>query len=57
VANGFSGHGFKLAPAVGALMAQAITGGQAASFGCEVDIGLFAVDRAPIPLAVKSVLA
>ena len=26
VANGFSGHGFKLAPAIGSLLAQEITG-------------------------------
>ncbi len=56
VANGFSGHGFKLAPAIGSLLAQAITG-QSDDFDTHVTPAFLAVDRAPIALATKSVLA
>ncbi|MFT5481941.1 MAG: sarcosine oxidase subunit beta [Halieaceae bacterium] len=56
VANGLSGHGFKLAPAIGSQLAQLIT-----SSTCEFDTGvsaeIFAIDRAPISVANKSVLA
>jgi glycine/D-amino acid oxidase-like deaminating enzyme len=56
VANGFSGHGFKLAPAVGSMIAQAITG-VPAEFDTDVPMSFFAVDRDPIDVATKSVLA
>lgn len=56
VANGFSGHGFKLAPAIGSLIAQAIAGGRLA-FDTGVDPAFLAFDRAPIILASKNVLA
>lgn len=56
VANGFSGHGFKLAPAIGSLLAQAITGARV-SFDTEVDPVFLAFDRAPIVLGSKNVLA
>lgn len=56
VANGFSGHGFKLAPAVGSMVAQAVTG-STMEFDTDVPIGFFAVDRDPIQLDVKHVLA
>jgi len=56
VANGFSGHGFKIAPAVGSLFAQAITG-ERASFDSDVPMAFFAPDREPIELASVSVLA
>lgn len=56
VANGFSGHGFKLAPAVGSMMAQAITG-ETLPYDTDVPMGFFAVDREPIEIAVKHVLA
>ena len=56
VANGFSGHGFKLAPAIGSMVAKAITG-----IGLESDtpipVSFFAIDREPIELESKSVLA
>lgn len=56
VANGFSGHGFKLAPAVGSLLAQAITQihlpGDTA-----VPMDFLGWERTPIPLAAKNVLA
>ncbi len=56
VANGMSGHGFKLAPAIGAMLAHMIAGGRC-EFGTTVDPALFAVDRAPISLETRSVLA
>ena len=56
VANGFSGHGFKLAPAIGAMVAQAITG-RPADFDTDVPMDFFAVGRDPIQLDEKHVLA
>ncbi len=56
VANGFSGHGFKLAPAIGALVARRLAGA-AASFDTAVDGGFLAFDRQPIKLESLSVLA
>jgi glycine/D-amino acid oxidase-like deaminating enzyme len=56
VANGFSGHGFKLAPAVGSMVAQAFTG-QSMVFDTDVPMSFFSVDREPIDMAVKNVLA
>jgi len=56
VANGFSGHGFKLAPAIGSMVAQAITG-KSGDFDTTVPLSFLAVDRAPIELESMSVLA
>jgi glycine/D-amino acid oxidase-like deaminating enzyme len=56
VANGFSGHGFKLAPAIGSQVAQAITGDRLA-WDTSIPISFFSVDREPIALDSKSVLA
>lgn len=56
VANGFSGHGFKLAPAIGSILARAITG-ERADFDTGVPLSFLAFDRAPIALASRSVLA
>ena len=56
VANGFSGHGFKLAPAIGSLLAQAITGTRI-DFDTSVGADFLAFDRSPIVLASKTVLA
>lgn len=47
LANGFSGHGFKLAPGIGAMVARSITGNDA-SFDPDIDDDLFALDRAPL---------
>ena len=47
VANGFSGHGFKLGPSIGALIACRITG-IARSDDPPVDVAYFAADRKPI---------
>jgi glycine/D-amino acid oxidase-like deaminating enzyme len=56
VANGFSGHGFKLAPSIGSLVAQAVTGRTVAD-DTDVPIDFFSADREPIALDVKHVLA
>lgn len=56
VANGFSGHGFKLAPAIGSMVAQTFTG-QSDDFDTDVPIDFFSVDRAPIIVESLSVLA
>lgn len=56
VANGFSGHGFKLAPAIGSMIARAITG-ETPQFDTEVPWTEFAIDRSPIDMESKSVLA
>lgn len=56
VANGFSGHGFKLAPAIGDLVAQAITGVRLPG---ETSVGLdfLSFDRTPLPPTLGGVLA
>ena len=56
VANGFSGHGFKLAPAVGSLIAQLLTN-DSISYDTRVPASFLGVDREPLRLASKSVLA
>jgi glycine/D-amino acid oxidase-like deaminating enzyme len=56
VANGFSGHGFKLAPMVGSMMARAITG-ITRPFDTDVPISFFGVDRTPLTVHEKNVLA
>ncbi len=56
LANGFSGHGFKLAPAIGSMIAQAITGTSLDS-DTNVPLSFLGVDRTPIAMAGKSVLA
>jgi len=56
VANGCSGHGFKLAPAIGSLLAQAITGDHL-SFDTGVNPAFLAFDRSPIAVSSKSALA
>lgn len=56
VANGFSGHGFKLAPAIGSMVAQAICG-SAGEFDTDVPMSFLSVDRPPFELESKSVLA
>ncbi len=56
LANGFSGHGFKLAPAVGSMVAQAVSG-ETGEFDTDVPMSFFDVDREPLQLAIKHVLA
>jgi glycine/D-amino acid oxidase-like deaminating enzyme len=56
VANGCSGHGFKLAPAIGSLIAQMLAG-KAESFDTSVDPSFLAFDRTPMELPALGVLA
>jgi glycine/D-amino acid oxidase-like deaminating enzyme len=56
VANGFSGHGFKLAPAIGSIIAQALTG-QSIDFDTAVPMDLLDIKRSPIAVDAKSVMA
>ncbi len=56
VANGFSGHGFKLAPAIGAMLAAQISGETRAG-DPDIDPGFLAFDRQPIEMRSKSVIA
>lgn len=56
VANGFSGHGFKLAPAIGAMIAKAVTG-ERSDFDTTVPLSFLSIDRSPLELDSKSVLA
>lgn len=56
VANGFSGHGFKLAPGVGSMVAQAVTG-RSMDLDTDVPMDFFGVGRSPIGVETKSVLA
>lgn len=56
VATGFSGHGFKLAPAIGSMLAQLVTGTKA-PLDTAVSHHTIRLDRSPIEMASKSVLA
>jgi sarcosine oxidase subunit beta len=56
LANGFSGHGFKLAPAIGSMVANAVTG-DSLDTDTSTPISFFSIDREPIELESKSVLA
>lgn len=54
--NGSSGYDFKLAPAVGSMVAQSISG-EKRDFDTDVPLSFFAIDRVPIQLDLKTVLA
>jgi glycine/D-amino acid oxidase-like deaminating enzyme len=56
VANGLSGHGFKLAPAIGSLVAQMLTG-TTTTFDTYVSQDFLAFDREPLKLNALGVLA
>jgi glycine/D-amino acid oxidase-like deaminating enzyme len=56
VANGFSGHGFKLAPAIGSMLAQWITG-RRTELDTDVPIEFLSVERESLQVREKSVLA
>ena len=56
VANGFSGHGFKTGPAIGAMVARLITGIKLADEDAQDDHWL-TPDRQPIDIDSRSVLA
>lgn len=55
--NGFSGHGFKLAPAVGSLLAQQITGVRTDAWETDVAWDFLGPYRAPLMLKQNSVFA
>ena len=54
--NGFSGHGFKLAPAVGSLLSQQILGGRCLNvpFQTKVPVGFLSLSREPLTLGKKT---
>lgn len=56
VANGFSGHGFKESQVVASMMAQWITGNRA-SYDTDVPMAFFSVDRDPVDIGERTVLA
>lgn len=56
VANGFSGHGFKLAPVIGSMMAQAYTG-EKREHDTVISMDFFSVNREPLLTEAKNVLA
>lgn len=56
VMNGFSGHGFKESQMFGSMIARYLTG-ETAAFDTEVAMAFYSIDRAPLRLADKNVLA
>jgi len=52
--NGFSGHGFKLAPGVGSLVAQQITGSTTSSWETTCPLDFLSASREPLSLKVKT---
>jgi glycine/D-amino acid oxidase-like deaminating enzyme len=56
VANGFSGHGFKVGPAIGSLLAREITG-DTIDFDTSVSSEFLAFNRSPLSVDSKNVLA
>ena len=56
IAAGFSGHGFKIAPAIGSLLAQSVTGIRLPD-DTAVSLDFLSWNRHPLPLETKSVLA
>jgi sarcosine oxidase subunit beta len=57
VANGFSGHGFKESPAIGSMVARYVTGAPADEWDTTAPMEFFSIDRDPIQLDTKAVLA
>lgn len=56
VANGFSGHGFKLGPAIGAMVGRELTG-EGDAYDTAIPLSFLGFGREPIVLESKSVLA
>jgi len=52
--NGFSGHGFKLAPAIGSLLAQSITGIVTDQWETDIDPDFLSPYREPIRSSAKT---
>lgn len=57
VVNGFSGHGFKESPSVGSMLARYLTGAPADEWDTAAPMEFFSIDRAPIALKERAVLA
>lgn len=57
VANGFSGHGFKESPAIGSMVARYLTGAEPDRWDTEAPMEFLSLDRKPISVAAKAVLA
>jgi sarcosine oxidase subunit beta len=57
VANGFSGHGFKESPAMGSMIARHVTGADPDEWDTEVPMDFLSIEREPISVAEKAVLA
>jgi glycine/D-amino acid oxidase-like deaminating enzyme len=56
IASGFSGHGFKLAPMIGSVMARALTGVNA-PYDTDVPLSFLGVGREPLDVGHPGVLA
>jgi len=52
--NGFSGHGFKLAPAVGSLVSQQLLGTKTAKWETAIPLDFMSPNRVPLKLEVKT---
>jgi sarcosine oxidase, subunit beta len=57
VCNGFSGHGFKESPAIGSMIARYLLGVEADEWDTEAPMDFFSIDRTPIAMDGKNVLA
>jgi len=57
VANGCSGHGFKESPSVGSMVARHLTGAAPDEWDTEAPMEFFSIERSPIVLTEKAVLA
>jgi sarcosine oxidase subunit beta len=55
--NGFSGHGFKCAPAFGSMVAQYVTQKSVDTYECKEDPLFFSPTRQPLTMSTKNVMA
>jgi len=54
VCNGFSGHGFKLAPAVGSLVSQQVLGSKTSEWETSIPLDFLGANRKPLSLKQKT---
>jgi glycine/D-amino acid oxidase-like deaminating enzyme len=57
VCNGFSGHGFKESPAIGSMLAHHLADLERDEFDTDAPLDFFGIDRTPISMEEKNVLA
>jgi sarcosine oxidase subunit beta len=57
VANGFSGHGFKEAPSIASMIARHLTGADPDEWDTEAPMEFLSIERDPIEMEEKAVLA